>query len=85
MRRLSRLICFVRFFLVAVQPFPVYPRLRLNFHQMLRRPGGIGLYMGGVGGCQPPADQTFLDALTHHFLKQPTENLAERRLTATKL
>jgi hypothetical protein len=48
-------------------------------------PGSIGLYMGRVGGCQPPADETFLDALTHHFLKQPTENLAERRLATPQL
>ena len=41
--------------------------------------------MGRVGGCQPPADQTFLDALTHHFLKQPAENLAERRLATAQL
>ena len=41
--------------------------------------------MGRVGGCQPPADQTFPDALTHHFLKQPTENLAERRLATAQL
>ena len=77
--------CLQSFFLVAVQPFPVYAWFRPHFHQMLRRPGGIGLYMGRVGGCQPPADQTFLNALTHHFLKQPTENLAERRLAPAQL
>jgi hypothetical protein len=37
--------------------------------------------MGRVGGCQSPTDQTFLNALTHHFLKQPTE----RRLTPAQL
>ena len=77
--------CLQSFFLVAVQPFPVYAWFRPHFHQMLRRPGSIGLYMGRVGGCQPPADQTFPDALTHHFLKQPTENLAERRLATAQL
>ena len=72
--------CLQSFFLVAVQPFPVCARFLQHLHQMLRHPGGIGLYMGGVSGCQPSADQTFPDALTHHFLKQPTENLAKRRL-----
>ena len=41
--------------------------------------------MGRVSGCQPPADQNFLDALTHHFLKQPAEYLAERRLALAQL
>ena len=41
--------------------------------------------MGGVGGCQPPAGQTFPDALTHHFLKQPPEYFAERRLATAQL
>ena len=43
------------------------------------------VHMSGVGGCQPSAGQTFLDALTHHFLKQPAENLAERKLATAQL
>lgn len=74
-----------RFFLIRVQPLPVRPRLLCYFHQVLRGRGCVYLHVGGIRRRQPPACQALLDALLHHFLKQPPEHLPERRLPSAKL
>ena len=57
------------FLLIDVQTFPVCSRTLWHFHQFLRGPGGIGLYMGGIGGYQPATHQPFLYTLPYHFFK----------------
>ena len=69
------------FLLIGIQPLPVYPGLLRHFCQILRFPGCVCLYMGGIRRRQPPAHQAPLHALTHHFLEQPPEYLPKTRLS----